>query len=80
MRVVFLDTEYDPQTLRLLQLSYIVVDGRTRFARNFYFRASDVPSRVKALTGLAPDFLCRAGTEILAFEPAMESVSCLFPS
>ena len=63
MRVVFLDTEYDPQTLRLLQLSYIVVDGRTRFARNFYFRASDVPSRVQALTGLAPDFLCRAGTE-----------------
>lgn len=38
MKAVFLDTEYDPGTLTLLQLAYIEVQGERRVCRNFYFR------------------------------------------
>ena len=63
MKAVFLDTEYDPGTLTLLQLAYIEVQGGRRVCRNFFFRAEAVEARVQRLTGLTPDFLCRVGTE-----------------
>jgi DNA polymerase III epsilon subunit-like protein len=63
VKAVFLDTEYDPETLALLQLSYIEVEGPRRACRNFYFRAEEVAPRVQRLTGLAPGFLCAVGTE-----------------
>lgn len=63
MKAVFLDTEYDPGTLALLQLAYIEVQGGRRVCRNFFFRAEAVEARVQRLTGLTPGFLCRVGTE-----------------